>query len=427
LRDCLKAFYKDAGQDRALRIRLPKGQCAPIFQLADAPQQTVIPPSESQEVEQAEPTVLIPTVSRRRAHLLGALGVAATAVLFAATYVIAQRHSPVQATAAVAVAAPTSAEDTVRILAGTSEPKYIDQLGRAWSGDRYYRGGHTEDVVAESLGRVEDRNLWTHFRGGESFECNIPLRPGAHELHLYFVEPIYGIDAVAGGGETSRIFDVLVNGQAVLDHFDILGDAGGPGIADEKVFSDIEPGADGLLHLRFVSHNSDAIVSAIEVLPASPHRMNPLRITARSVPYSSSSGVLWAPDRYYSGGRPHTLAKAPSGSDDPGLYTAERFGNFTYTFPVPKGSYTAVLHFSEPYHGPCNAGGGGTGSRVFDVYFNGTTLLKDLDIYKEAGGANRALLRQFRGLRPDAQGKLVFTFHPIRNYPCVNAIEILPE
>jgi hypothetical protein len=358
--------------------------------------------------------------------LLGGLG-AAVALLLAAAIFIAHRPAPALAPVAVAVAAPASAEETVRILAGATVPKYIDQLGRVWGGDRYYRGGHAEDAVYEPLVNVEDGNVWKHIRSGESFEYDISLRPGAHELHLYFTEPVYGIDAMAGGGETSRIFDVFVNDQLVLDHFDILGDAGGPRIADEKVFSDVEPGADGLLRIRFVSHTSDAIISAIEVLPASPHRMNPLRITARNVPYSSPSGELWTPDRYFSGGRIHPLGKTTSETDDPGLYASERFGNFTYTFPVPKGSYTAVLHFSESYHGQSNAGGGGTGSRIFDVYFNGTTLLKDFDIYKEAGGSNRALVRQFHGLKPNAQGKLVFTFQPTRNYPCINAIEILPE
>jgi len=423
LRDCLKSFYEAEGRDHALRIRLPKGQYAPRFQLVATAPATVHEVVESADFSIPQPAVAVAT--RRRWPLVA--GITTVVLLVSAAFVLQRRPALVGAPAPVAATAPSTSEDAVRILAGSSVPKYIDQLGRTWSGDRYFHGGHIEDAVYEPLVNVEDGNVWKHIRGGESFEYDIPLQPGAHELHLYFTEPVYGIDAMAGGGETSRIFDVLINNQPVLDHFDILGDAGGPRIADEKVFSDVEPGADGLLRVRFASHTSDAIVSAIEVLPASPHRMNPLRITARNVPYSSPSGVLWTPDRYFSGGRTHPISKLPSDSDDPGLYASERFGNFTYTFPVPKGSYTAVLHFSESYHGPSNAGNGGEGSRVFDLYFNGTTLLKDFDIYKAAGGANRAYLRKFHGLKPNAQGKLVFTFQPIRNYPCINAIEILPE
>ena len=135
----------------------------------------------------------------------------------------------------------------------------------------------------------------------------------------------------------------------------------------------------------------------------------------------------WGPDRYYSGGRYHPVPRNVIGTEDPELYNTERFGNFNYTIPVAQGSYTAILHFSEAYFGPSNYGKGGSGGRVFDVYLNGVVLLKNFDIFKEAGGENRALKKEFRGLRPNALGKLVFTFQPIRNYPCVNAIEIIPS
>lgn len=100
----------------------------------------------------------------------------------------------------------------MRILAGYQNPQYIDQLGRTWSGDRNYLGGRAEQAVYEPLVRAEDRNLWLQYRGGEEFSYDIPLKPGPHELHLHFAEPIYGVDPIAGGGETSRIFDVFANG-----------------------------------------------------------------------------------------------------------------------------------------------------------------------------------------------------------------------
>jgi hypothetical protein len=58
---------------------------------------------------------------------------------------------------------------------------------------------------------------------------------------------------------------------------------------------------------------------------------------------------------------------------------------------------------------------------------NGRTLLKDFDIFKEAGGAGRALVKIFHNLVPDGQGKLVFRVVPVRDYACVNAIEITDE
>ena len=96
--------------------------------------------------------------------------------------------------------------------------------------------------------------------------------------------------------------------------------------------------------------------------------------------------------------------------------------------PVQEGGvYTLTLHFSETWFTPPNSVNG-IGSRVFDVYCNGTTLLKNFDILKEAGGAsNRAVTRVFRHVAASPLGKLELTFVPVANYALVNAIEITSE
>jgi malectin (di-glucose binding ER protein) len=92
---------------------------------------------------------------------------------------------------------------------------------------------------------------------------------------------------------------------------------------------------------------------------------------------------------------------------------------------VAEGKYGITLYFAETYFGAL--GPGGVGSRLFDVYCNGEALLRNFDVFKEAGGANRALQKTFHGLRANAQGKLVLTFVPVKNYACLNAIEIVDE
>jgi orotate phosphoribosyltransferase len=68
------------------------------------------------------------------------------------------------------------------------------------------------------------------------------------------------------------------------------------------------------------------------------------------------------------------------------------------------------------------------GSRIFDVYSDGTTLLKGFDILKEAGGiANRAVIRVFRHVPASPQGKIDLTFVPVVNYALINAIEVVEE
>ncbi|MCD2423081.1 DUF4982 domain-containing protein [Niabella pedocola] len=74
------------------------------------------------------------------------------------------------------------------------------------------------------------------------------------------------------------------------------------------------------------------------------------------------------------------------GTRDWPLFQAFRYGrqDLRYTFPLPNGTYQVELYFAEPWLG---VGGGldATGMRLFDVAFNGQTVLHNLDIWKEAG------------------------------------------
>jgi hypothetical protein len=117
---------------------------------------------------------------------------------------------------------------------------------------------------------------------------------------------------------------------------------------------------------------------------------------------------------------------AIGGTEDPDLFVHERYGHFEYAIPVDAGIYALSLHFAEAYFGPANEGGGGAGSRVFDVFCNGAVLLRNFDIFREAG-MNRALIKTFHGLIPNAQGKLVVTFVPVKNYASLYALEVADE
>jgi len=109
----------------------------------------------------------------------------------------------------------------------------------------------------------------------------------------------------------------------------------------------------------------------------------------------------------------------------PGLFVGERWGAFDYAIPVAEGKYSLTLYFAEAWFGVIAPLG--ARDRVFDVYCNGETLLKNFDIYQEAGGAERSLRKTFHGLRPNPQGKIELTFVPIKNYACINAIEVVDE
>jgi hypothetical protein len=54
-------------------------------------------------------------------------------------------------------------------------------------------------------------------------------------------------------------------------------------------------------------------------------------------------------------------------------------------------------------------------------------LLRNFDVFKEAGGEGRPVERTFSGVRPTAQGKIVLMFVPVRGMAFVNGIEVVEE
>ena len=53
-------------------------------------------------------------------------------------------------------------------------------------------------------------------------------------------------------------------------------------------------------------------------------------------------------------------------------------------------------------------------------------LLRNFDVLKESA-PNTALDKVFHGLTADAQGKLVLSFQPVKDYASVHAIEVVDE
>ena len=69
------------------------------------------------------------------------------------------------------------------------------------------------------------------------------------------------------------------------------------------------------------------------------------------------------------------------------------------------------------------------GERVFDVALQGQTVLRGFDILKEAGGRNRSLVREFRGVRVAKELVVTFTADTGAKYPAslLNGIEVMEE
>jgi hypothetical protein len=322
-----------------------------------------------------------------------------------------------------------SATGDVRISVGSTAP-YIDRSGGSWAPDRFFSGGTVVIRSSEKIFRTLDPDLYRHLRRGD-FRYDIPLAPGSYELHLHFAETgLADFISAESSGEGQRLFAISINGKRVLDQFDVVADAFGADVSDERVFRDVSPAEDGFLHLSFTSERGTAMLSGIELLPVSPGKVRPIRIRAGwTSSWQDSAGQQWQADSYFLGGNALVRNTNPVRENnaiapDMALYASERWGHFSYAVPVADGRYKVTLKFCEGHYGRQNVGVGGIGSRVFDVYCNGVALLREFDIYKEAGGAGRPLDRPFSAIRPTAQGKIVLTFVPIKGMACVNGIEI---
>ncbi len=420
-------YQTENGSTHPVRIELPPGSYKAEFRWET--------PAPAMEPETQVPPVPAPPRRRLRQAM------AVFAGLFVLACVLALwRFQPLKPTSPVAshasppnpVAAAPQEGEGVRMIVG-ADSSYLDRSGRIWGADRFFSGGTVLFRTSERILRTLDPDIYRRSRIGE-FRYDIPLAKGTYELHLHFAETgLADFISAESSGEGQRVFRVLANGKLLLDAFDVVADAAGPNISDERVFRDISPAEDGLLHLSFATMRGSPMVSAIELLPVSAGKVRPVRIRAGwTTSWQDSAGQQWRADSYFLGGNAlvRTTNPAREGSSinhDTGLYASERWGHFSYAVPVADGRYRVTLKFCEGHYGRRNSGRGGIGSRMFDVYCNGVALLKSFDIFKEAGGEGRLVNRAFPGIRPTAQGKIVLTFVPVVGMACVNGIEVLEE
>ena len=94
----------------------------------------------------------------------------------------------------------------------------------------------------------------------------------------------------------------------------------------------------------------------------------------------------------------YTATGKVSGTQDGELYRLQAFGppgSLVYRIPrLAPGLCTVELLFAETFWEE-------PGKRVFDVAINGQRVLRDFDIFRDAGGKNRAVVKQFEVNAPD--------------------------
>jgi hypothetical protein len=411
LRKKLRDIYEKDDRKHGLQISVPAGTYVPRFTPIPEP-----PPDSG-----VRPARRLPKWALYLS-VLALVGVAVVGIVVSkGLHGVKNAPTSTQAAQSDPTPAATSGQITeLHMMAGNSATEAIDSSGVRWTPNRFSAAGGSWTRENGFVRRTSRQFLFSTWRTGE-FGYDIPVAPGAYELRLFFVSgQRVGEERLAG-------FNVALNGKPLLEAYDVVLSANGADVADEQVFRDVTPDKDGVVRLWFSNQTATPILNALELVPGVPGKLKPIRILAQPTSFVDHEGQRWRADDYYMNGFQATQRPKVSGTDDPALFTAERFGHFSYAIPVDRRDrYTVVLHFAEFYYGPQLPGGGGVGSRVFHVFCNGQTLLRDFDVFKEAGSL-RLLTKTFTNIVPTAQGKINLDFEPVINNATVSGIEILDE
>ncbi len=316
---------------------------------------------------------------------------------------------------------------TLRIKAGGGSIQTASN-GLSWTDDQAaFSSGGSSWTFTGPVQFSSDSDLYREVRYSSSkFSYVLPAVAGAYNLKLHFYE--------GDGGKVGQSqFNVTANGAVLLDQFDIGTAAGGAGKALVKSFGIVLEN-DGL-KLNFQNQGARAMVSAIELVPASTALPKLATSPANNLPsirsYAGSSryidpitGATWSPDAVNAvGGAIYlfsNLGVAGNPSDLP-LYLTVRFSsaNFQSKFSIPAGQYQVTLYF---YEGDSSQ----VGQSPFDVTANGNALLSAFDIGSAAGGAGKALKKTFN-IQVGANGlTLLFNNLVAGHRAMVSGIEITP-
>ena len=163
--------------------------------------------------------------------------------------------------------------------------------------------------------------------------------------------------------------------------------------------------------------------------PSAPIKIVALTLPIRILCGSDTAAGSFVPDPNMTDGSVNaaspTIDTTALNAAPAAVYQSERYASdFTYTIPVPKsrGPYTVRLHFAEIFDSAA-------GQRIEDIAINDKPVLTNFDIFAAAGGPNKAVVRDFTGIVPDAHGNIEIHITAAKGSPDqnakINGIEIL--
>ncbi|HEY0666753.1 MAG TPA: malectin domain-containing carbohydrate-binding protein, partial [Sphingobacteriaceae bacterium] len=132
---------------------------------------------------------------------------------------------------------------------------------------------------------------------------------------------------------------------------------------------------------------------------------------------------VWTADQFFTGGSSstYTTSTAISNTANDILYQSERYGDISYSIPVPQaGEYTVELHFAEIYFQSA-------GSRIFNINVeNGQYTLPNVDLYKDHGGTFNAAVIKAESIQVN-DGILNIDLTPLINNAKISGIAVFKQ
>lgn len=296
--------------------------------------------------------------------------------------------------------------NVLRIRCGAKEP-YMDSTGNEWSPDQFHTGGDavsSDSPIVRALPANADQDLYKTGRQGNDFRYVIPVTPGLYSVRLKFAETQYE-------WSFERPFNVSIQGRDVLRNFDICQAAHGPRLANDRVFRNVAPDADGNLVLRFtggfepMQKTDKAIVQAIEVLPET-NKVARIDVGADE-PFVDWNGYIWSQDQGFDGGAAirseSPVAQASPTLYDQSLYQTARTGkSIRCSVAVPPGHYSVHLKFAELWLDKI-------GQRPMNIEINGRLVRSDWDPASAAGQTGMAADLREEDIAPAKDGTITIS------------------
>jgi hypothetical protein len=310
-------------------------------------------------------------------------------------------------------------------MAASTAPVLIDAGGPAtgaWTTDTDFTGGWiplatTHAIDTSHVTSPAPQSVYQSTRVGNFSYAVTGLKPAAsYNVRLHFDEPYWP-------GAGMRAFNVSINGTPVLTNFDIFKDSGGKFIADIKSFP-AAADANGTITIVYTSLVDNALTAGVEIDPLAPP--TPAPAAPILIDAGGPATGAWAADTDFTAGwiplattqpinASHVSSPAPQS-----VYQSNRVGNLSYVLPglTPAAAYTVRLHFAETYWS-------GPGMRLFNVAIDGTPVLTNFDLFKDAGGEFIADVKSFAATA-SATGTITIAFTSIVDNALIAGVELDP-